>query len=71
MSDPSVDPEKDITGLKEEDDVQFKHSKVKVMCIKVLLVRICVCVSLQAFRFRLLLVIYISIVLPKLLPSCS
>ncbi|KXG40366.1 uncharacterized protein LOC110431760 [Sorghum bicolor] len=37
MSDPSVDPEKDITGLKEEDDVQFKHSKVKVMCIKVLL----------------------------------
>jgi hypothetical protein len=41
MSDPSVDLEKGITGLKEEEEKavhQFKH--LKVMCVKRLLVRI-------------------------------
>jgi hypothetical protein len=48
MSDPSVDPEKgitalkeeekDITGLKEEVVHQFKH--LKVMCVKRLMVRL-------------------------------
>jgi hypothetical protein len=43
MSGPSVDPEKGITGLKEEEEEekvvhQFKH--LKVMCVKRLMVRL-------------------------------
>jgi len=44
MSGPSVDPEKGITGLEEEEEEaakvvhQFKH--LKVMCVKRLMVRL-------------------------------